>query len=494
MSSTTSGPVPDRQIRRRTKIVATLGPATDDPAVLKRLISGGTDVVRINYSHQGHEEHARRVEQVRTAAARLGVEVGVMADLQGPKIRIQRFAEGPVQLEPEAPFVLDAAHPAAAGDIERVGVTYKDLPKDVKRGDRLLIDDGRIVLEVQHVRGTAIECVVQIGGLLSNNKGVNREGGGLSAGALTRKDRQDLAHAVGLEVDYLAVSFTRHGDDIREARRLIERAGGSCGIIAKIERAEALQHLEGIIEAADGVMVARGDLGVEIGDAQLAPVQKRLIKLAREMNRVVITATQMMESMIQNPLPTRAEVFDVANAVLDGTDAVMLSAETSVGRHPVGAVEAMARVCSGTESALGYQSPDYHLDTEFEKIDEAIAMSAIYAGNRLRARAVLALTETGSTCRIMSRLNSGMPIFAFTRHRETQRKVTLYRGVYPIHFDVTHTDSLEVNSEMIDVLKQNGFLTDDDLVIITKGDLRGLEGGTNCLKIVEVGKLVEHCI
>lgn len=485
---------PLTKVMRRTKIVATLGPATSDANMLTRVLRAGADCVRINYSHETHEGHRARVEQVRAISQQLGREVGVIADLQGPKIRIERFKRGPVTLEEGDEFTIDAALAADEGDDDGVGVTYKDLPKDVKKGDTLLIDDGRIILQVDRVVGTAVECVVLVGGELSNSKGLNREGGGLSAKALTRKDRNDIRHAVELGADYIAVSFPRNAEDIREARRLIERAGGNCGIIAKMERAEALENVESIIEASDGIMIARGDLGVEIGDSLLPPVQKRLIKIAREMNRVIITATQMMESMIENQIPTRAEVFDVANAVLDGTDAVMLSAETSVGRYPDKTVEAMARICVGTEKEWGYQGPDYRMDAHFERIDEAIAVSAIYAANRIGAKAILALTETGATTIWMSRMSSGIPIFAFTRHVPAQRKLTLYRGVYPITFDVTTTDSLEVNKEMIQHLKYRGIIRDEDLVIITKGDLRGRTGGTNAMKIVRAGNLIEHTL
>lgn len=480
-----------KRSQRRTKIVATLGPATNDPAMLARILDAGCDCVRLNYSHDTAEEHARRVGQVRALAAETGIEVGIMADLQGPKIRVARFRDGPIQLAEGDHFTIDAALANDAGDQTQVGVTYKELPRDVGAGDTLLIDDGRIVLRVTRVVDTAVRCEVVVGGKLSNNKGINREGGGLSAKALTRKDRNDLRHAVELGVDYIAVSFPRSAEDIREARRLIERAGGSCAIIAKMERAEAIDAAEELIEASDGIMVARGDLGVEIGDSALPPVQKRLIKLARELNRVVITATQMMESMIENPIPTRAEVFDVANAVLDGTDAVMLSAETSVGKYPDRTVEAMARVCVGTEREWDAQGPDFRLDTAFDRIDEAIAMSAIYAANRLDARAILALTESGATTLWMSRMDTDIPIYAFTRHLATRRRLSIYRGVYPINFDVTSTDHAEVNKSMIDLLESLGLLKNDDIVLITKGDLSGRTGGTNAMKIARVGHLVE---
>lgn len=483
---------PPAATMRRTKIVATLGPATDSPAMLERVLAAGADVVRINYSHDTRARHARRIEAVRAAAAARGAEIGVMADLQGPKIRIGAFRQGSVVLEEGDEFIIDAELDLRAGDDHQVGVTYKALPRDVHPGDTLLIDDGRIILKVERVRDGAIHCVVLLGGELASNKGINREGGGLSAPALTRKDRADLRHAVAAGADFIAVSFPRTAEDIHAARRLIERAGGRCAIIAKIERADALDHAEEILAASEGIMVARGDLGVEIGDALLVPVQKRLIKIAREMNRLVITATQMMHSMTENQIPTRAEVFDVANAVLDGTDAVMLSAETSVGRYPDKAVEAMARICAATERQWGLQSPDYRIDERFERIDQAIAMSTMYAANRIGAKAIAALTETGATCVWMSRISSGIPIFAFTSHVHTRRRVTLYRGVYPVAFDLTQTSTEEVNRDLVAGLVARGVVHDGDTVIITKGDVFGRTGGTNTMKIVRVGDVIER--
>jgi pyruvate kinase len=477
---------------RRTKIVATLGPATDDPEVLDGLLTAGVDVVRINYSHGPLESHTKRIEQLRERAQARDLQIGVIADLQGPKIRIERFHQGAILLREGEHFALDTDLGRDEGDTHQVGVTYRDLPMDVTPGDILLVDDGRIVLKVEGVTRHRVECKVLMGGLLSNNKGLNREGGGLSARALTPKDEKDIHHAVEYGADYIAVSFPRNGDDIKEARRWVEKANGKAGVIAKIERAEALSDSKEILQEADGIMIARGDLGVEIGDAALPAVQKRLIRLARDMNRVVITATQMMESMIEHPIPTRAEVFDVANAVLDGTDAVMLSAETSVGRYPKKAVEAMARICLETEVESGAKGADYRLDAQFERIDEAIAMATMYAANHINARAIVALTETGSTCMWMSRVRSGIPIFAFTRRSETLRKVTLYGGVYPIPFDVIHTDFLQTNREMIDILLARGAVAEGDNIIITKGDLRGIAGGTNGMKIMRVGQLIDQ--
>lgn len=475
-------------MQRRTKIVATLGPATDDPKVLDKIIDAGVDVVRLNFSHGSSDQHSERADKVRNRARAHGRQVGVLADLQGPKIRLEKFKNGEVKLVNGDKFVLDTTLGSKAGTVDRVGVTYKDLPKDVKRGDTLLLDDGRIALWVDDVNDTEIRCRVQNGGILSDSKGINRKGGGLSAAALTEKDREDIKVAAEIQADYLAVSFPRCADDINEARQLLRDAGGKGGIVAKIERREAIDALEEIILAADIIMIARGDLGVEIGDAALPPVQKHIIKIAREMNRVVITATQMMDSMIHSQIPTRAEVFDVANSVFDGTDAVMLSAETAAGDYPDMAIAAMDRICRVAEQQPVTMTSDHRINSEFERVDEAIAMSCMYAANHLDVKAIAALTESGSTPLWMSRISSGIAIYAMTRHVETRRKVTLYRGVYPISFDITTKDHATANKEVVDELKRRGVVRDGDLVIITKGDLTGIHGGTNAMKIVKVGE------
>ena len=477
-------------MQRRTKIVATLGPATDDPKVLDKVIEAGVDLVRINFSHGAPDEHLDRASRVRNRARAHGRQVGVLADLQGPKIRIDRFVDSKVMLEEGASFTIDPSHEPTGGTKERVGTTFKTLHEDVRRGDTLLLDDGRIVLWVEQVDGSAVMCRVVVGGELSDRKGINRQGGGLSAAALTDKDREDIKLAAKMQADYVAVSFPRTAADVNEARELLRAAGGHGAIVAKIERAEALDAVDEIIAASDAIMIARGDLGVEIGDAALPPVQKRLIHQARCMNRVVITATQMMESMIHNQIPTRAEVFDVANAVLDGTDAVMLSAETAAGEYPDKAVAAMDRVCREAEKQRTATMSDHRIHTEFSHIDEAIAMASMYVANHLNVKAIASLTESGSTPLWMSRISSGIPIYALTRHVETRRKVTLYRGVYPVSFNVTSGDHAEVNREAIDELLRRGAVRDGDLVIITKGDLMGVHGGTNAMKIVKVGELV----
>jgi pyruvate kinase len=472
---------------RRTKILATLGPATDDPKVLDEVIHAGVDVVRVNLSHGTHTEHMQRAEWVRNRARASGRQVGLLADLQGPKIRIGRFRDGSVTLAVGDMFILDAALPLDAGDQQRVGLTFKELPNDVSRGDTLLLDDGQIVLWVHDVLGPEVRCKVVVGGRLGSSKGLNKQGGGLSAPALTDKDRDDICFAAEIEADYIAVSFVRSAEDVKEARKLLREAGGKGGIVAKIERAEALEVIEEIVDASDAIMVARGDLGVEIGDAELPAVQKHLIKLARSMNCVVITATQMMQSMIDNPIPTRAEVFDVANAVLDGTDAVMLSAETAAGKYPAKAVEAMDRVCREAEKQSEVRRSDHRLHSVFGRIDEAIAMATMYTANHLGVAAIAALTESGATPKWMSRISSGIPIYALTPHVSTRRKVTLFRGVYPISFDLRGTDTVRANKEVVEELLRRGAIRRDDLVIITKGDFDGREGATNVMKIVRVG-------
>ena len=472
---------------RRTKIVATLGPACDGPDVLERMIAGGVDVVRLNFSHGTHDEHRSKAGRVREIATRVGRDVAILGDLQGPKIRIERFADDEVELDEGAPFALDTSLGENAGDATAVGVSYEDLPRDIHAGDTLLLDDGRLVLEVYSVEGTRIYTRVSVGGFLSNNKGINRQGGGLSAPAITEKDREDIALAAEIDLDYLAVSFPRSAEELNFARGLFTEAGGQGGIVAKIERAEALDAIDEIFAATDAVMVARGDLGVEIGDAELPAVQKSLIRSARMANLPVITATQMMESMITSPLPTRAEVFDVANAVLDGTDAVMLSAETAAGEYPAEVVASMSRICLGAERHSGSQAGDRRMDGQFQRTDEAIAMATMYTANHLGLRAIAALTESGDTTLWMSRISSSIPVYALTRHKRTRRKVALYRGVYPVPYPVVQVNPAEANQEAIAVLFARDAVAPGDRVIVTKGDLMGVHGGTNSMKIIEVG-------
>jgi pyruvate kinase len=473
---------------RRTKILTTLGPATDNPKTLGELLRAGADVVRINFSHGEPAAHAKRVQMVREVAEQVGKWVAVLGDLQGPKIRIERFANGPIQLVEVAAFTLYVSLDPSAGNQSAVGVAYKSLPKDVRAGDTLLLNDGQLVLDVVGVDGPKIATRVVIGGELSNNKGINKQGGGLSAGALTDKDRTDIKLAAELGVDYLAVSFARDGSDMIEARDLLRKEGGHGYLVAKIERSEALVNLDRIINASDAVMVARGDLGVEVGYAELTGLQKHIISATRKRNRVVITATQMMESMIHNPIPTRAEVSDVANAVMDGTDAVMLSGESAVGKYPVKAVEAMSQVILGAEKYESSHTPIRHRSEGgiYEKTDEAIAMAVMYTANHLNVKAIVALTESGSTPLWMSRIRADIPIYAVTRHEATRRRVMLYRGVYPVTFDVTHTEAQKIYADIFRTLLQRGMVEVGDRIIMTKGELTGVSGKTNSMKILEV--------
>ncbi len=473
---------------RRTKIVATLGPATDDVGVLTEMVRAGLDVARLNASHGTVDDRRRRLALVREAANRANKCVGVLLDLAGPKIRIEGFRDGKVLLEEGRPFMLDTALDPKGGTVEGVGVAYKDLPKDVRAGDALLLADGQIVLDVDRVDGTRIHTHVRIGGELSDRKGLNRQGGGISAPALSDKDKEDIRFAAEENIDYIAVSFARDAGDIEQARTLARRAGRDARIVAKVERQEAITNLPALVEASDVVMVARGDLGVEMGYAELAGLQKTIIRQSRLKNRVVITATQMMESMIQNPIPTRAEVSDVANAVMDGTDAVMLSAESATGRYPVRAVEAMAQVIEGAEKyelSLGFEQ--HRTEGLFGDGEEAISMAVMYAANHMKVRAIVALTESGSTPLWMSRIRSDIPIYAFTRHESTRRRVTLFRGVYPVIFDVTHAKSTgQLYDTLFTRLLELKLVDRKDLVILTKGEQSGVQGGTNSLQILEV--------
>lgn len=475
---------------RRTKIVSTLGPASESPEVLERLILAGVNVVRLNFSHGSAEDHKLRAETVRKLAAKHNRYVAILGDLQGPKIRVARFKDGKIQLKVGDKFILDAALERDAGTQEQVGIDYKELPNDCVPGDVLLLDDGRVVLTVDKIEGTRIYTTTKVGGPLSNNKGINRQGGGLTAPALTDKDIADIKTAAEIDVDYLAVSFPRSAEDMNFARKLMEAAGGRAGLVSKIERAEAVaddEVLDDIIRASDAVMVARGDLGVEIGDAALIGVQKRIISRSRALNKVVITATQMMESMINSPLPTRAEVFDVANAVLDGTDAVMLSAETAAGNYPVETVEAMVRIILGAEKHPTASFDTYRMDQAFNSVAESIALAVMFTANHLEGvKAIIALTESGSTPRLMSRVGSQLPIFAFSRHVNTLRKVALYRGVHPVDFSTTDAPCAEDFARAVEILKGQGVLTNGDLVMVSNGDTNQL-GGTNTMKVLRVG-------
>ena len=471
---------------RHTKIVATLGPASSTPEVLDRMVQAGIDVVRMNFSHGTADDHRARAEGIRAAAAKFGRTVGILGDLQGPKIRVGKFEAGRITLVAGEKFILDAQCPL--GNQERVGLDYKDLPKDVVNGDILLLDDGRLKLEVTGVRGNEIHTRVIVGGELSNNKGINRQGGGLTAPALTGKDMDDIKTAADIGVDFVAVSFPKSAADMYMARQLLRAAGSTAVLIAKIERVEAITNLAEILDASDGIMVARGDLAVEVGDATVPPLQKKMIRMARDMNKLTITATQMMESMITSPVPTRAEVSDVANAVLDGTDAVMLSAETASGKYPVEVVESMARICVEAERSAEVTLDREFLDRIFTRIDQSIAMAAIWTAHHLKVKAIAALTQSGSTALWMSRINCGVPIYALTPDADAVARMALYREVYPLQMAQQHSDRDRLLAEAEQLLIDRGVVDKGDLIVLTIGEPIGCAGGTNTLKIVRVGE------
>lgn len=469
---------------RRTKIVATLGPASNSEAMIEKLLTAGVNVLRLNFSHGTAEQHTASANLVRQVGEKLGLTVGILCDMQGPKIRIGQFIEGKVNLKTGDLFVLDAN--CEMGNQDKVGLDYKSLPKEVDEGTVLLLDDGRITMRVERVLSSEIYCVVLAGGVLSNNKGINKLGGGLSAEALTDKDKADIKTAVSLAADYVAISFPRAAADVEQARKLVKEAGGTAGIIAKIERAEAIDVAEEIVMASDAIMVARGDLGVEVGDAAVPGLQKKLIRLAHKHHKPVITATQMMESMISSPIPTRAEVSDIANAVLDGTDAVMLSAETATGAYPLETIEAVNRVALDAEKEYFVNTAKRFSDDAFSKTDESIAMAALYTAQHLQVKAIATLTQSGTTAQWLSRPDNVVPIYALSPEECTRRKLTLCRGVYP--YPITHIGKTrdEILNEMQEVLLQHCVVSNGDLVVLTFGEPIGRLGGTNTLKIVEI--------
>ena len=471
---------------RRTKIVATLGPATDEPEVLERLITAGCDVVRINFSHGNAETHARRIKMVRAAARELDTDIAVLADLAGPKVRIDRFREGSVTLEAGQAFVLYARKHPPVGDENGVGVAYLGLVDDVKPGSELLLDDGLMAMRVERIDGEAIHCTVLTSGRLSDRKGLNLRGGGLSVPGVSAADVRDIERAAEWQVDYLAVSFPRGPEDMQRARQLLEAAGGHAGLVCKIERAEAIGNLEAIIDVSDAVLVARGDLGVEIGDAELPGLQKRIIAASLAANRPVITATQMMQSMIESPIPTRAEVLDVANAVIDGTDAVMLSAETAVGRHPVRVIEAVRRICKGAERHVDTHLPMGRLNVQAERIDQAVAMATMVTVHKLPVKVIIALTESGSTAQWLSRVRSPVPIIALSPNRFSLRRMRLFQHVRPLLFVPEEMPTPRLARSAIEQVKRAGLVEPGDRVLMTLGDAQGVMGGTNTMQILTV--------
>lgn len=471
--------------QRRTKMIATLGPACAKLATLKKMITAGLDLVRINYSHGQHKEHHDLIQTTRTVAKEANKEIGIIADLQGPKIRVGLFQEGLIQLKKNAPFILDCDS-NTPGNEKTVGVDYPHLYKDLKAGDILLLDDGLIELRVKAIHRKQIHCKVKIPGKLSDHKGINRQGGGLSAQALTDKDIVDLKSALRAGVDYIAVSFARNADDINTAKQHIKKAKSHAAVIAKIERADALEHIDEIIQASDAVMVARGDLGVEIGLAEVPFQQKRIIHRARALNKAVITATQMMESMIEHPMPTRAEVSDIANAIVEGTDAVMFSAETAVGAYPVEVIQTVHQIALSAEKRPASQLSRHRLNETFTRMDESIAMASMYIANHYPIKAIVSLTETGSTPLWMSRIRSNIPIYALTRHGFAERRMTLFRGVFPLNFDPTKYTHQQIEGKVLDFIKKNKRLKKGDQILLTHGDQLGGKGQTNTLKILSL--------
>ncbi|MDB5840348.1 MAG: pyk [Herminiimonas sp.] len=479
----------DVKVQRATKIVATIGPASSDLETLTRMIHAGVDVVRLNFSHGKAQDHIDRAAMVRQVAASCGREIAIMADLQGPKIRIGKFENGKIQLQNGARFILDAA--CEIGNEQQVGLDYKELPRDLKVGDVLLLNDGMIVLVVDKVIGSQIHTTVRIGGELSNNKGINRLGGGLTAAALTAKDMEDIKTAMSFQADYIAVSFPKSATDMMMARQLANIAGEEYRhkpqMIAKIERAEAIPVLQEILDASDGIMVARGDLAVEVGNAAVPALQKRMIRMARTSNKLAITATQMMESMIVNAIPTRAEVSDVANAVLDGTDAVMTSAETASGKYPVETVETMSAICIEAENSEDFKLDADFLNVTFTRIDQSIAYGALFTAYHLRVKAIVALTESGSTALWMSRHNIDIPIIALTPSLTTRRKTALYRNVHTMEL-AQSPDRAAVLKAAQDLLLAKGVVQKGDMIVVTWGEPMGQVGGTNALNIMTVGE------
>ena len=474
-----------REMPRRTKIVATLGPSTDDREVIRKLIDAGCNLVRLNMSHDTHESHLARMKLVRSVSKEQKKTIGILADLQGPKLRIARFKDGSVDLKSGQVFCLDAEMDAESGTSSTVGIDYKGLPNDVRPQDVLLLDDGLIRLNVDKVSNTQIHTTVEVGGKLSNNKGINRLGGGLSAETITDKDRRDLAFLVKQDIDYIALSFVKQAKDVTDLRGMLEAANRKdVRIVSKMETVEAVDNMQSIIDVSDAVMVARGDLGVEIGFAELPGVQKNIIHRARTQDKAVITATEMMASMVDKPTPTRAEVSDVANAALDGTDAVMLSAESAVGKFPVETVKAASDICMAAERQKRATLSRHRMNVKFERVDETIAMATMYIANHMDLRAIVALTESGSTPLWMSRIRSSVPIYAFSRHIQTCRIMTLYRGVHPIHFDVLQAGGANISKLVVQHLMQMNILQLDDKVLITKGENLGVDGRTDTLQIL----------
>jgi pyruvate kinase len=471
---------------RRTKIVATLGPATDTPERIGQLIAAGMDVARLNFSHGTHKEHAARIATVRSEAAKAGRPVGILQDLQGPKIRTGTLREGrSVQLTSGRPFTITVE--AITGDGQRVSTTYAALPRDVRAGDRILLSDGAISLQVIETSDTEVHCEVVDGGELREHQGINLPGVAVSAPSLGPKDLQDLAFGLQQGVDYVGLSFVRRASDIREAKEAIARAGKDTPLIAKIEKPEALEVLDDILRLVDGVMVARGDLGVEIPPEQVPPAQKHIIAEANRAAIPVITATQMLQSMIDEPRPTRAEVSDVANAILDGSDAVMLSGETAIGRYPVEAVQMMARIAEATEPCgcgARIASPAWPF-SEIESLPEAVGIAVRAIAQSLPVVAIWVFTLSGSTARLVAHQRPEVPIVAFTPNETTYQRLSLLWGVTPLKSTFVHSEQ-EYYQQIYALAQTRNLAQMGDLVVLTGGHPIGRGGPTNFIEIMRL--------
>ncbi|MBP6628819.1 MAG: pyruvate kinase [Kofleriaceae bacterium] len=465
----------------RAKIVCTLGPASSSPERIGELIEAGMDVVRLNFSHGSHEDHARMLATVRSEAQKRGRAIAVLLDLQGPKIRVGRFATGQAELKPGAEFTI-STDPNLVGDDRRVSTTYAGIIADVRPGDHLLLDDGYLSLVVTSVANHEVHTLVVTGGILKNNKGINLPGVEVSAPALSDKDREDIKFGLRHGVDYVALSFVRRAEDVREAKRLLTDDGIAIPVIAKIEKPQAIDRLAEIIDAADGIMVARGDLGVEMGPEKVPLIQKRIIEETNRRGKIVITATQMLESMIQQPRPTRAEASDVANAILDGTDAVMLSGETASGAHPVEAVRTMVRIVREVEGSAYYRQNIEPPVVELAVSANAIAHAAVIAARKMKVRTIAVVTGSGGAARLMSEYRPEAEIVALTTDEVQFRRLALVWGVTPVHIPHSATTD-EVIDQVEATLLSRHLAVAGEHVIITMGVPVGAGVQTNLLKI-----------
>ncbi|MTV50194.1 pyruvate kinase [Heliobacillus mobilis] len=466
---------------RRTKIVCTIGPASENIETLKDMMRAGMNVARLNFSHGSHEEHGQRMENIRRAAAELGLNVAILLDTKGPEIRLREFAAPPIMLEAGQAFTLTTE--AVLGDAEKVSITYEDLPQDVTTGDKILIDDGLIELQVESVEGPEIRCRVLNGGKVSNKKGVNVPGIKINLPSVTEKDISDIQFGIAQKVDFIAASFVRKAADVLAIRKILEEAGATIDIISKIESREAIDNLDEIVHASDGIMVARGDLGVEIPAEEVPIIQKSLIAQCNRLGKPVITATQMLDSMINNPRPTRAEASDVANAIFDGTDAIMLSGETANGKYPLITVKTMDRIARRAEEALTWGQPH---QGERNNVTDAIGQSVCVAADQLDAAAIVTATASGYTARMIARYRPKSPIVAATPDPAVMRRLALVWGVVPLRTEkVVDTD--QMISSAVDAAVDHGVVKGGDLVVITAGVPVGVQGSTNLMKIHTVG-------